>query len=150
MTTAYDVPSEELIKEVAKQLHNDSSIALPKENMFTKTGVHRENTPENKDWWYTRCASILRKIYIKDGVGVERLRAEYGGRRDRGSKPNRARAGSGSIVRRALQQLEKAGYVKKVKGKGRVLTSKGKSFLDKISYDVTKNIDTIDNNMKKN
>jgi small subunit ribosomal protein S19e len=150
MTTAYDIPAEELIKEVAKQLRSDNSIALPKENMFTKTGVHRENTPENKDWWYTRCASILRKIYIKDGIGVERLRAEYGGKRDRGSKPNKARAGSGSIVRRALQQLEKAGYVKKVKGKGRVLTSKGRSFLDNISNNAMKNIDTIDQSVKKN
>jgi small subunit ribosomal protein S19e len=150
MTTAYDVPAEELIKEVAKQLRSDNSIALPKENMFTKTGVHRENTPEDKDWWYKRCASILRKIYVKEGIGVERLRAEYGGKRDRGSKPNRARAGSGSIVRRALQQLEKAGYVKKVKGKGRVLTSKGRSFLDNISNNAMKNIDTIDQSVKKN
>jgi len=149
MTTAYDVPSEELIKEVAKQLRSDSSIVLPKENMFTKTGVHRENTPENKDWWYTRCASVLRKIYVKDGIGVERLRAEYGGRRDRGSKPNRARAGSGSIARRALQQLEKAGYVKKVKGKGRVLTSKGRSFLDNTSSNILKNIGSIDQSVKK-
>ena len=139
MTTVFDVPAEDLINEVAKQLHNESSIKLPEENMFTRTGMNKENPPENKDWWHVRCASILRKIYIKDGIGVERLRAEYGGSRDRGSKPNKARSGSGSIVRRALQQLEKAGYVKKVKGKGRILTSKGRSFLDNASYTVMKN-----------
>ena len=138
MTTVYDVPAEELINELAKQLHNDESIKLPEENMFTRTGMNKENPPENKDWWHIRCASILRKIYIKEGIGVERLRAEYGGSRDRGSKPNRARSGSGSIVRRAVQQLEKAGYVKKIKGKGRVLTPKGRSFLDNASYTVMK------------
>lgn len=149
MTTVYDVPAEEFINEVAKKLRSDKSISLPEENMFSRTGVSRENPPENKDWWYTRCASILRKIYIKEGIGVERLRAEYGGKRDRGSKPYKARAGSGSIVRRALQQLEKAGYVKKIKGKGRVLTPKGRSFLDNTSHEVMKNIESYYPDLKK-
>jgi len=149
MTTVYNVPAEELINEVAKKLQNDKSISLPEENMFSRTGMSRENPPENKDWWYTRCASILRKIYIKEGIGVERLRAEYGGKRDRGSKPYKARAGSGSIVRRALQQLEKTGYVKKIKGKGRVLTPKGRSFLDNTSHEVMKNIESYYPDLKK-
>ena len=149
MTTVYDVPAEEFINDVAKKLRSDKSISLPEENMFSRTGMSRENPPENKDWWYTRCASILRKIYIKEGIGVERLRAEYGGKRDRGSKPYKARAGSGSIVRRALQQLEKAGYVKKIKGKGRVLTPKGRSFLDNTSHEVMKNIESYYPDLKK-
>lgn len=149
MTTVYDVPAEEFINEVAKKLRSDKSISLPEENMFSRTGMSRENPPENKDWWYTRCASILRKIYIKEGIGVERLRAEYGGKRDCGSKPYKARAGSGSIVRRALQQLEKAGYVKKIKGKGRVLTPKGRSFLDNTSHEVMKNIESYYPDLKK-
>jgi len=61
---------------------------------------------------------------------------EYGGKRNRGSKPYKARLGSGSIVRRAVQQLEKAGYVKSIKGKGRVITPKGQSFMDNISNEV--------------
>lgn len=148
MTTAFNVPAEELINEVAKKLQNDKTIVVPEENMFTRTGSSRENPPENNNWWHIRCASILRKIYIKDGIGVERLRAEYGGKRDRGSKPYKAVAGSGSIVRRALQQLEKAGYVKKIKGRGRVLTPKGRSFLDNTSYKVLKNLGSEYSNLK--
>lgn len=136
MTTPFDVPAKEFIDEIAKKLQKDNSISLPEQNKYVRTGVHNENTPENNDWWFTRCASILRKVYMKDKIGVEQLKAEYGGRRDRGSKPYKARAGSGSIVRRALQQLEKAGYVKKIKGKGRSLTSKGVSFLDNTSHEV--------------
>jgi len=149
MTTVFDVPAEELINEIAKKLHSENSVTIPEENMFCRTGMSRENPPENKDWWYIRCASILRKIYIKDGIGVERLRAEYGGKRDCGSKAYKARAGSGSIVRRALQQLEKAGYIKKIKGKGRVLTSKGRSFLDNTSNDVMKNVESYNPDLKK-
>lgn len=140
MTTVYDVPAKELIDEVAKKLQKDKAIFLPEENRFSRTGVDREKPPEDKNWWYIRCASILRKIYIHNQIGVERLRGMYGGKRDRGSKPYKTRSGSGSITRRALQQLENAGYVTKVKGKGRVLTSKGRSFLDNTANEVLKNI----------
>ena len=140
MTTVYDVPAKELIDVVAKKLQNDKSIVLPDGSSYYRTGVDKENPPVDKNWWYTRCASILRKIYINNDIGIEHLRAEYGGKRDRGSKPYKARSGSGSIVRRALQQLEKAGYVSRIRGKGRVLTPKGRSFLDNTSYEVMKNI----------
>ena len=141
MTTVNDVPAKDLIDEVAKKLQKDKSIVQPEERVHLKTGVSKENPPVEKDWWYTRCASILRKLYIHNNIGIEHLRAEYGGKRDRGSKPYKARSGSGSIVRRALQQLEKAGYVTKIRGKGRVLTPKGKSFLDNTSHDVKKNVE---------
>ena len=140
MTTLYDVPTKELIDEVAKKLQNDKSIVLPEENMYVRTGIHKENPPTNKDWWYVRCAAILRKIYIKNNIGIEHLRAEYGGRKNRGSKPSKARSGSGSIARRAVQQLEKAGYVTRIKGKGRALTPKGRSFLDNTSHEIMKNV----------
>ena len=140
MTTVYDVPSKDLIYAVAKKLQNDKTIVIPDANVFSRTGVDKKNPPMDKNWWYKRCASILRKIYINNVIGIEHLRAEYGGKRDRGSKPYKARSGSGSIVRRALQQLEKAGYVTKIKGKGRVLASKGRSFLDNTSHEVMKNV----------
>ena len=149
MTTVYDVPSKDLIDAVAKKLQNDKTIVIPDANSFSRTGVDKENPPMDKNWWYTRCASILRKIYINNVIGIEHLRADYGGKRDRGSKPYKARSGSGSIVRRALQQLEKAGYVTKIKGKGRVLTPKGRSFLDNTSHEVMKNIQDYYPELKK-
>lgn len=149
MTTVYDVPAKELIDEIAKTFHQDKTFTMPEENTFVRTGIHTENPPENKDWWYIRCASILRKIYINNGIGIEHLRQEYGGKRDRGSKPYKARGGSGSIARRAVQQLEKAGYVTKIKGKGRVVTPKGRSFLDAISNNVMKSLETSYPELKK-
>jgi small subunit ribosomal protein S19e len=149
MTTVYDVPSKDLIDAVAKKLQSDESIVIPNANIFSRTGVDRENPPMNKNWWYARCASILRKIYINNVIGIEHLRSEYGGRRDRGSKPYKAKSGSGSIVRRALQQLEKAGYVTKIKGKGRVLTPKGKSFLDNMSHEILKEVMAYNPELKK-
>ncbi len=149
MTTVHDVPPKELINAVAKKLQNDKTITIPEANLYSRTGVSKENPPTDKNWWYTRCASILRKIYINSVIGIERLRAEYGGKRDQGSKPYKARSGSGSIVRRAVQQLEKAGYVTRIKGKGRVLTPKGRSFLDNTSNEVMKNIQDYYPELKK-
>jgi len=149
MTTVYDIPSKELIDAIAKKLQNDKTIFIPEENVCSRTGVDKENPPTEKNWWYIRCASILRKIYINNVIGVEHLKAEYGGRRDRGSKPYKARSGSGTIVRRAVQQLEKAGYITKIKGKGRALTPKGRSFLDNTSKEVIKEVGEYYPELKK-
>jgi len=140
MTTAYDVPAKELISALTKKLQTEPTVTPPDWSKFVRTGVSKENPPETKDWWHTRCASILRKLYINKNMGVQHLRAEYGGKRNRGSKPNKAEAGSGAIVRHALQQLETAGYVTKMKGKGRMLTPKGVKFMDNTSYEVKKSL----------
>ena len=98
MTTVFDVSAKDLIDAVSKKLQNEKMVVPPDWSRFVKTGVSRENPPSDLDWWYTRCASILRKIYINHTIGVEHLRNEYGGKQNRGSKPYSAKAGSGSIV----------------------------------------------------
>ncbi|MDI6888396.1 MAG: 30S ribosomal protein S19e [Methanocellales archaeon] len=139
MTTVYDVPASELINKVAQRLKKDKKVMPPEWTSYVKTGTHKELSPLNEDWWCTRCASILRRIYIDGPVGVERLRSFYGGRKSRGSKPERFVKGSGSIIREAVQQLEKAGYVRNAK-KGRVVSPAGQSFLDNVADEVKKEL----------
>ena len=98
-----------------------------------KTGAHKERAPDDQDFWYVRCASILRKVYLNGPIGTEKLRIVYGGRKRRGSKPNKFQKGSGAIVRTALQQLERAGFIKKEGTKGREMTDIGRSYMDKLS-----------------
>jgi len=138
MATIFDVPSKELINRIANYLKENKIIEPPPWALFIKTGAHKERPPTNPEWWYIRCASILRKIYIHGPIGVSRLRKMYGGRRRRGLKPPRFYKGSGNIVRKALQQLEKAGLVEKINKKGRVLSSKGRSFLDNMAQIIIK------------
>ena len=149
MTTAYDIPADKLIEALSKKLQKENEVNAPDWSEFVRTGVSRENPPENKDWWYKRCASILRKIYFKNSIGIERLRSEYGGKSDKGSKPYKASGGSGSIIRKALIQLEKAGYVSKLRGKGRMLTPKGRSFLDNTAFEVKNEIVEMYPGLKK-
>jgi len=139
MTTVYDVPANELIEYVAKKLEEMEEFKPPEWAAFVKTGVHKERSPQQPNWWYIRVAAILRKVYTDGPVGIERLRSVYGGRKRRGSKPPKFRKGSGAIIRKALQQLEKAGFVEK-KDKGRVVTSKGRAFLDKSASELKRDL----------
>ena len=142
MPTPYDVPPAILIERLAKYLKDNVDAVRPPEwALYVKTGVHKERPPQNSDWWYIRCASLLRKVYVKGPIGVEHLRAEYGGRKDRGVKPEHTRKGSGAIIRKALQQLEEAGLVETVKGEGRIVTSKGRSLLDSLSAEIKRELE---------
>ena len=139
MTTVFDVPADLLIEKVAEELKENDKIESPAWSNFVRTGVHKERKPENPDWWFIRTASIIRRVYIDGPVGVESLRTFYGGKKDRGVRPEKFMKGSGSIIRTALHQLEDAGYVEKVEG-GRVVSPAGRSFLDKISAEIIKDI----------
>ena len=136
MTTAYDVPAGSLIEALAKKLADNDKIIPPSWTPFVKTGIHRENAPMDPDWWYTRSAAVLRKVYMNGPIGVERLSGCYGGNRDRGSKPNKAVKGSRSVVRKCLMQLEEAGLVAKDRNKGRVVTNEGRALLDNTAHAV--------------
>ncbi len=150
MPTPYDVPTSILIEKLAKHLKdNVEKIVPPAWAVFVKTGSHAERPPENPDWWFTRCASLLRKIYMKGPIGIARLRSEYGGRIDRGVKPEHARKGGGAIVRNALQQLEAAGLVETLRNKGRVLTGEGRRLLDKSSTEIKEELEKKYPELKK-
>ena len=137
MPTVYDVPPESFIGRLARHLkENYDEIVPPQWAYFAKTGPHRERPPQDREWWYVRCASILRKLYLLGPIGVSRLRKEYGGRSRRGRSREHTRRGGGSSVREPLQQLEKAGLVEKDGRKGRVLTREGRSLLDRVAAEI--------------
>jgi small subunit ribosomal protein S19e len=96
--------------------------------------------PVEKDWWYTRCASLLRKVYVEGPVGLKKLKTEYGGRKEVSYSLGHHRDAGGSAIRKALQQLEAAGFVAKQGRRGRILTSKGTSLVDRQSTEVLKEL----------
>ena len=136
MTSVTDVPADRLIATIAGKLSKMEDMRAPDWTAFAKTGVHREKAPVQNDWWYTRSASILRKVYLNAPVGVSQMGGLYGGPADRGSKPNAARKGSRSIIRKAFMQLEKSGFLKTTDGKGRELTPAGQKLLDASAHEV--------------
>ena len=106
----YDVEPGELVAKTAEKLKAVAEIKAPEWAQFVKTGVAKDRPPMKDDWWYTRSASMLRKIYILGPVGVSKLRTQYGSKHRRGYSPARFEPASGNIIRKILQQLEKAGF----------------------------------------
>jgi len=141
MPTVYDVPAELLIKRLAEYIKSNLyEVSPPPWIIGTKTGSHKERPPQDKDWWYIRCASLLRKLYLHGPIGVSRLRVEYGGRKRKGRRREHSRKAGGSAIRKPLQQLEKAGLVEIDGKKGRKLTSKGRKLLDRLATEILKEI----------
>jgi len=117
---------------LAEALKNVEEFKKPEWTDFVKTGTNKQRPTTEENFWHKRAASILRQLYIKGIVGVERLRTRYGGRKDRGVKPAIFVKGGGKIIRVILQQADAAGFTEKVKGKrsGRQITKKGIDFME--------------------
>jgi len=140
MKDIYNVPQNELIEKTALELKKIPFIKPPAWTEFVKTGAHKERAPARDDWWYVRAAAILRTTHKLGPIGVSKLRTKYGGKKNRGVKPEKFYSGSGKIIRTVLQQLEEAGLVKKAeKGvhKGRIIAPKGASILDKVAAQIS-------------
>ena len=136
MTNVYDIPAINLINKVADDLKENKKVIMPEWALYVKTGCSRERTPESPNWWCIRMASILRKIYIKGNANVKSLRVYYGGKKNRGVKPERFRKASGKIIRVCLQELQKLKLVEISEKGGRILTKQGQSYLDKFSSEI--------------
>ncbi len=117
---------------LAEKLKKSGDFAKPEWIDFVKSGAGKMRPINEEDFWFKRAASILRQMYIRNIVGVQRLRTRYGNRKDKGMKPAHFYRGSGKIIRTILQQAEAAGLIEKVKAKrsGRQLTKTGKEFLE--------------------
>ena len=135
MVNAHDVPSAKLISALAEQMKSVSAVQAPEWARYVKTGSHTERPPANSDWWFTRAASLLRKLYVHGPVGLTDLERAYGGTKALHYFPKHHRDAGGSNIRKILKQLEQAELVSKTP-KGRVLTPKGRAMLDKASKEI--------------
>lgn len=138
MVTLYDVRPVDFGEELKEELKDVEEIEQPDWSHFVKTSSAKERPPEQEDWWYSRAAAILRKIYINGPLGVNSLRREFSDAKEKGSQPEYRQLASGKIIRSLLQQLEDADLLEMKEGRGRKITSEGRSFLDNIAHKTKK------------
>jgi small subunit ribosomal protein S19e len=141
MASMHDVPVNDLIGQTAEELKKNKSVQPPEWASYVKTGAHKERPPVDQDWWYARSAAVLRSVGVLGPIGVAKLRKKYGGRKNRGHKPDKFVQASGNILRKVLQQLEASKLVaqkEKDVHKGRILTPQGRSLLDKAAVTLIK------------
>ncbi len=140
MNPVYELNAQEYNLKLAEALKQIPEIKEPEWAKYVKSGAAKERPIDDPDFWYKRTASILRQIYKKGIVGVNRLRTKYGSKKNRGYAPERFKRASGKIIRTILQQCDKSGLteiaedIKNVKSKkpGRQLTQKGKELMEGI------------------
>jgi small subunit ribosomal protein S19e len=138
--SVYDLTPQEFNLKLAEALKNIPEFKEPEWAKFVKSSPSKERPIEDENFWHKRAASILRQIYKKRIVGVNRLRTKYGSKKNRGMKPERFMKAGGKIIRTILQQCDKAGFtesIREIKGTkekrpGRKLTDKGKKFLEEL------------------
>jgi len=140
MNPVYELDAQEYNLKLAEALKKIPEFKEPEWVAFVKSSPSKERPIEDPDFWYKRAASILRQIYKKKIVGVNRLKTKYGSKKNRGARPEIFKKAGGKIIRTILQQTDKAGLteiakdVKGVKSKkpGRQLTQRGKSFMEEV------------------
>lgn len=138
--SVYNIKAQEYNLKLAEALKKIPEFQEPEWAKFVKSGSAKERPIDDEDFWHKRAASVLRNIYKTGSIGVQRLRTKYGSKKNRGFKPEAFAKGSGKIIRIILQQADKAGFTEiqkpirgiKSKRPGRILTEKGKKFMEEI------------------
>jgi small subunit ribosomal protein S19e len=141
----YHVKPSDIIARLAEKLKSSyTEINPPKEIRFWKTSCSKEFPPEDPEgFWYVRSASLLRKLAMHKIVGVGKLRKMYSRSKKKGVRPSQSQKASGGIIRRCLQQLERAGLVETVEHEGRKLTAEKQSFIDKTAHEIIRESDVF-------
>ena len=119
---------------LATKLKSNEAIKAPEWASIVKSGSHAERPPQEADFWFKRCASVLFTLYDHN-VGVRRLQHKYGGRHAHVVSRSHHRPAGGKLIRVAMQQLEKAGLVKKEKV-ARSITPAGRALIDKVTLEL--------------
>ncbi|MDD9953075.1 MAG: 40S ribosomal protein S19 [Candidatus Woesearchaeota archaeon] len=128
----FTVDARLLNRELAREMKERKIVSPPSWTPFVKTGMHKQRVPAARDWWFHRAAAVLRAVAVKGPIGTSKLAVKFGGRMNRGVKPDIFQPAGTNVLRKCLQQLEKAKLVKQAVHaghKGRVLTKEGTSFL---------------------
>merc|ERR1712023_73921 len=119
MVTLKDVPAGKFIEAYADFLKKSNKIELPSWVDLVKTGHYHELAPYDDDWFYTRAAAIIRKLYIKPNYGVGRLANKFGGKERNGVARKHHAKDSRGVIRAAMQALEKAKLLTRYNDKSR-------------------------------
>jgi small subunit ribosomal protein S19e len=138
-TTVKDVDQDKIVQGVALFLKKSGKLKVPDNMDIVKTSKARELGPSSPDWFYTRCASILRRLYHKGPIGVGCIKKIYGGNKRNGSCPSHFCRADGAIARRAIQALEHIKLVEKHPDGGRKLSAQGQRDLDRIASQIVLN-----------
>nr|CAJ17209.1 ribosomal protein S19e [Eucinetus sp. APV-2005] len=134
--TLKDVDQQKFVKAFASFLKKTGKLRVPEWVDLVKTARFKELAPYDQDWYYIRCAALVRHIYIRSPVGVGSVTKIFGGRKSNGTLPSHFCRSAGGVARKALQSLEQLKLIEKHPEGGRRITSQGRRDLDRIAAQI--------------
>ena len=137
--TVKDIDQHAAVKGVAEFLKKSGKLKVPDQMDIIKTAKFKELAPYDPDWFYIRCASILRHLYHRSPAGVGSITKIYGGRKRNGVHPSHFCRAADGAARKALQSLEHARFIEKHSEGDRKLTPIGQRDMDRIANQIVAN-----------
>ena len=134
--TVKDVDQHQFVKAFASFLKKSGKLKVPEWVDIVKTARSKELAPYDPDWYYVRCAAVVRHIYIRSPIGVGSVTKIFGSRKRNGTMPAHFCRSAGSLARKSLQSLEALKLIEKSPDGGRKLTQQGRRDLDRIAAQV--------------
>eukprot|EP00796_Vickermania_ingenoplastis_P007305 gene7305-5147_t len=134
--TLRDVNAWRWIKTAARHFKQEGKIFVPNCAELVKTSHGRERAPQNPDWYYIRCAAILRALYIRPGQGYGGLSKRFGNKKNNGSCPEHAVKACKGLLHWGCKSLTKLGLVERGAEEGQRVTRKGRKFADAVAFQV--------------
>lgn len=131
-----DVDQDKIVDGVATFLKKSGKLKVPENMDIVKTAKFKDLAPMDPDWFYIRCASILRRLYHRSPAGIGAIKKIYGGRQRKGVCPPHFCRADGCVARKAIQALENIKLVEKHPDGGRKLSSQGQRDLDRIAAQI--------------
>ena len=134
--TVRDVNGWRFVKALARHFKQEGKLFVPRCTEIVKTSHGRERAPQNEDWYYIRCAAVLRALYLRPGQGYGGLSKRFGIKKNRGSQPEITTRGARGLLHWACRSLEGLKLVTKGKESGHVVTKEGRKKADTIAFNV--------------
>lgn len=134
--TLRDVNAWRWVKTAAAHFKQEGKLFVPRCTELVKTSHGRERAPQKQDWFYIRCAAVLRAIYLRPGTGYGGLSKRFGNKKNRGSQPEITTKAARGLLHWACRSLEGLKLVTKGKEGGHVITKEGRKKVDTIAFNV--------------
>ena len=134
--TLRDVAANKWVRAMALHLKQSGKLFVPNCAELMKQSTGNERAPQNVDWYFFRCAAVLRRVYVRPGTGYGGLAKAFAILKNNGSRPEKTVKASRGLLHWACRSLEGLKLLGKGKESGRVLTREGKRKCDAIAFNV--------------
>merc|ERR1711991_827804 len=93
-------------------------LFVPNCTELMKQSHGNQRAPENKDWFFYRCAAVLRRIYVRPGTGYGGMGKAFGILKNNGSRPEKTVKATRGLLHWACRSLQGLKLVAKGKESG--------------------------------